>query len=197
MSYNWASNSTNQKVPPSLTIILFLFLFFSLYLVLLLTLSFSLSLSLSLSRCFRLSLPSPSHPSPPQPLSPPPEPQSSSSQPIQSSSKSVVLLRGGMVMFCRAKRREKMIFLHVQQYCINCGVCMGEYFCGTCKFFDDDQRRKEINDYFKLLMIPIELMLCFETQFQTLLCGLIGLPPSNVVLPQSPMHTKSLCVYLQ
>jgi hypothetical protein len=66
MSYNWASNSTNQKVPPSLTIILFLFLFFSLYLVLLLTLSFSLSLSLSLSRCFRLSLPSPSHPSPPQ-----------------------------------------------------------------------------------------------------------------------------------
>lgn len=27
---------------------------------------------------------------------------------------------------------------------------------------------------------------------QTLLCGLIGLPPSNGVLPQSPMHTKSL-----
>ncbi|CAO2815314.1 unnamed protein product [Amaranthus hypochondriacus] len=26
----------------------------------------------------------------------------------------------------------------------------------------------------------------------TLLCGLIGLPPSNGVLPQSPMHTKSL-----
>jgi hypothetical protein len=56
------------------------------------------------------------------------------------------------------------------------------------------QRRKEINDSFKLLMIPIELMLCFETQFQNLLCGLIGLPPSNVVLPQSPMHTKSLAV---
>ncbi|KAK2403501.1 HCO3- transporter family [Trifolium repens] len=47
---------------------------------------------------------------------------------------------------------------------------------------------------FKLLMIPTELMLCFETQFQTLLCGLIGLPPSNGVLPQSPMHTKSLAV---
>lgn len=30
--------------------------------------------------------------------------------------------------------------------------------------------------------------------FQTLLCGLIGLPPSNGVLPQSPMHTKSLAV---
>ncbi|WJX62417.1 hypothetical protein P8452_47416 [Trifolium repens] len=50
------------------------------------------------------------------------------------------------------------------------------------------------NHSFKLLMIPTELMLCFETQFQTLLCGLIGLPLSNGVLPQSPMHTKSLAV---
>ncbi|KAK2421179.1 Boron transporter 4 [Trifolium repens] len=30
--------------------------------------------------------------------------------------------------------------------------------------------------------------------FMTLLCGLIGLPPSNGVLPQSSMHTKSLAV---
>ncbi|KAL1557374.1 Boron transporter 4 [Salvia divinorum] len=30
--------------------------------------------------------------------------------------------------------------------------------------------------------------------FMTLLCGLIGLPPSNGVLPQSPMHTRSLAV---
>ncbi|XP_021732036.1 boron transporter 4-like [Chenopodium quinoa] len=30
--------------------------------------------------------------------------------------------------------------------------------------------------------------------FSTLLCGLLGLPPSNGVLPQSPMHTKSLAV---
>lgn len=30
--------------------------------------------------------------------------------------------------------------------------------------------------------------------FMTLLCGLMGLPPSNGVLPQSPMHTKSLAV---
>uniref|UniRef100_A0A2C9UYJ3 Bicarbonate transporter-like transmembrane domain-containing protein n=1 Tax=Manihot esculenta TaxID=3983 RepID=A0A2C9UYJ3_MANES len=30
--------------------------------------------------------------------------------------------------------------------------------------------------------------------FMTLLCGLLGLPPSNGVLPQSPMHTKSLAV---
>ncbi|KAI4376918.1 hypothetical protein MLD38_014623 [Melastoma candidum] len=28
----------------------------------------------------------------------------------------------------------------------------------------------------------------------TLLCGLLGVPPSNGVLPQSPMHTKSLAV---
>lgn len=28
----------------------------------------------------------------------------------------------------------------------------------------------------------------------TLVCGLLGLPPSNGVLPQSPMHTKSLAV---
>lgn len=27
---------------------------------------------------------------------------------------------------------------------------------------------------------------------QTLLCGLIGIPPANGVIPQSPMHTKSL-----
>ncbi|CAL5444043.1 unnamed protein product [Camellia sinensis] len=32
----------------------------------------------------------------------------------------------------------------------------------------------------------------FLLGFMTLLCGLIGLPPSNGVIPQSPMHTKSL-----
>lgn len=26
----------------------------------------------------------------------------------------------------------------IQQNCINCGVCMGKYFCQKCKFFDDD-----------------------------------------------------------
>lgn len=30
--------------------------------------------------------------------------------------------------------------------------------------------------------------------FMVLLCGLIGIPPSNGVLPQSPMHTRSLAV---
>lgn len=28
--------------------------------------------------------------------------------------------------------------------------------------------------------------------WKTLLCGLIGIPPANGVIPQSPMHTKSL-----
>lgn len=31
-------------------------------------------------------------------------------------------------------------------------------------------------------------------KYQTLICGLLGLPPSNGVLPQSPMHTRSLAV---
>lgn len=31
----------------------------------------------------------------------------------------------------------------VQQYCVNCGVCMGNYFCETCKFFDDDDSKQK------------------------------------------------------
>ncbi|CAK9164525.1 unnamed protein product [Ilex paraguariensis] len=31
----------------------------------------------------------------------------------------------------------------VRQVCINCGVCMGKYFCGTCKLFDDDTSKKQ------------------------------------------------------
>ncbi|XLU28516.1 hypothetical protein S245_064582, partial [Arachis hypogaea] len=31
----------------------------------------------------------------------------------------------------------------VQQNCINCGVCMGKYFCGICKLFDDDVSKKQ------------------------------------------------------
>ncbi|KEH35928.1 boron transporter-like protein [Medicago truncatula] len=34
----------------------------------------------------------------------------------------------------------------------------------------------------------------FLLGIMTLICGLLGLPPSNGVLPQSPMHTKSLAV---
>eukprot|EP00252_Welwitschia_mirabilis_P008221 TRINITY_DN1995_c0_g1_i3.p1 TRINITY_DN1995_c0_g1~~TRINITY_DN1995_c0_g1_i3.p1 ORF type:complete len:228 (+),score=16.02 TRINITY_DN1995_c0_g1_i3:286-969(+) len=29
----------------------------------------------------------------------------------------------------------------VQQTCINCGVCMGKYFCAKCNFFDDDDSK--------------------------------------------------------
>jgi hypothetical protein len=29
---------------------------------------------------------------------------------------------------------------------------------------------------------------------QVLICGLLGIPPSNGVLPQAPMHTRSLAV---
>ncbi|KAM1751262.1 hypothetical protein ACFX11_009403 [Malus domestica] len=31
----------------------------------------------------------------------------------------------------------------VQQLCIQCGVCMGNYFCSKCKFFDDDVSKKQ------------------------------------------------------
>ncbi|KAL3633453.1 Boron transporter 4 [Castilleja foliolosa] len=34
----------------------------------------------------------------------------------------------------------------------------------------------------------------FLLGFMTLICGLLGIPPSNGVLPQSPMHTRSLAV---
>ncbi|KAL3029486.1 hypothetical protein AAZX31_03G166400 [Glycine max] len=33
----------------------------------------------------------------------------------------------------------------VQQMCINCGVCMGRYFCSKCKFFDDDLSKKQFH----------------------------------------------------
>ncbi|KAF9598373.1 hypothetical protein IFM89_027275 [Coptis chinensis] len=31
----------------------------------------------------------------------------------------------------------------VHQNCINCGVCMGKYFCGICNFFDDDVSKNQ------------------------------------------------------
>ncbi|KAF5934772.1 hypothetical protein HYC85_025901 [Camellia sinensis] len=44
------------------------------------------------------------------------------------------------------------------------------------------------------IMILTQAILFIETITQTLLYGSIGLPPANGVLPQSPMHTKSLAV---
>ncbi|KAL0390059.1 UNVERIFIED_CONTAM: E3 ubiquitin-protein ligase RZFP34 [Sesamum calycinum] len=32
---------------------------------------------------------------------------------------------------------------YVGQNCVSCGVCMGNYFCGKCKFFDDDVSKKQ------------------------------------------------------
>ncbi|KAK4492699.1 hypothetical protein RD792_003519, partial [Penstemon davidsonii] len=32
---------------------------------------------------------------------------------------------------------------NVQQNCMNCGVCMGNYFCNKCKFFDDDVSKEQ------------------------------------------------------
>ncbi|KAF5934769.1 hypothetical protein HYC85_025898 [Camellia sinensis] len=48
--------------------------------------------------------------------------------------------------------------------------------------------------HYDILSLGIMAILFNETITQTLLCGLIGLPPANGVLPQSPMHTKSLSV---
>ncbi|KAM7275259.1 hypothetical protein ACFE04_017125 [Oxalis oulophora] len=31
----------------------------------------------------------------------------------------------------------------VNQVCINCGVCMGKYFCEICKLFDDDTSKRQ------------------------------------------------------
>ncbi|XP_043815502.1 E3 ubiquitin-protein ligase RZFP34 isoform X2 [Manihot esculenta] len=31
----------------------------------------------------------------------------------------------------------------IQQYCIQCGVCMGKYFCSKCNFFDDDVSKQQ------------------------------------------------------
>ncbi|XP_041993847.1 probable E3 ubiquitin-protein ligase RZFP34 isoform X2 [Salvia splendens] len=31
----------------------------------------------------------------------------------------------------------------VQQVCKSCGVCMGRYFCGVCKLFDDDTSKEQ------------------------------------------------------
>jgi len=44
------------------------------------------------------------------------------------------------------------------------------------------------------LSLPLHLLLLAA---MTILCGLLGLPPVNGVLPQAPLHTKSLCSKLK
>ncbi|KAJ6733408.1 BORON TRANSPORTER 2-RELATED, partial [Salix koriyanagi] len=50
---------------------------------------------------------------------------------------------------------------------------------------------KEIDD-----LLPVEVkeqrLSNLLQAIMVILCGLIGIPPSNGVIPQSPMHTKSL-----
>ncbi|KAM0004939.1 putative bicarbonate transporter [Helianthus debilis subsp. tardiflorus] len=46
--------------------------------------------------------------------------------------------------------------------------------------------------HYDILLLGFMIPQLASMFFQTLLCGLLGLPPSNGVLPQSPMHTKSL-----
>lgn len=46
----------------------------------------------------------------------------------------------------------------VRQVCINCGVCMGKYFCGSCKLFDDDvSKRKLAVVYYFLLNVDVKM----------------------------------------
>lgn len=49
----------------------------------------------------------------------------------------------------------------VQQICINCGVCMGKYFCGTCKLFDDDVCKPVVFGVIFILMKLESLFLLF------------------------------------
>lgn len=53
--------------------------------------------------------------------------------------------------------------------CINCGVCMGKYYCSKCKFFDDDvscfDELLEQLDYL-LLVICFIYMLFLLLRFQ-------------------------------
>ncbi|KAB2622419.1 RING finger and CHY zinc finger domain-containing protein 1-like [Pyrus ussuriensis x Pyrus communis] len=42
-----------------------------------------------------------------------------------------------------AKASFYLFFFRVQQHCVQCGVCMGNYFCSKCKFFDDDVSKKQ------------------------------------------------------
>ncbi|KAF5939910.1 hypothetical protein HYC85_021077 [Camellia sinensis] len=78
-------------------------------------------------------------------------------------------------------------------------MIVGLYFFDRCVASQMAQQ-KEFNlknpfgYHYDILLLGIMAILFIETITQTLLCGLIGLPPANGVLAQSPMHTKSLVV---
>lgn len=56
---------------------------------------------------------------------------------------------------------ENVLALQVQQHCIQCGVCMGNYFCSECKFFDDDVSRL-VQFPLKLLVLLLIYLHCHE-----------------------------------
>uniref|UniRef100_A0A9I9DVM8 E3 ubiquitin-protein ligase MIEL1-like n=1 Tax=Cucumis melo TaxID=3656 RepID=A0A9I9DVM8_CUCME len=60
----------------------------------------------------------------------------------------------------------------VRQYCIQCEVCMGKYFCAKCKFFDDDVSKKQYHcnecvlvpkDFFLSRFAELEVRTTFST----------------------------------
>uniref|UniRef100_A0A0D9V503 CHY-type domain-containing protein n=1 Tax=Leersia perrieri TaxID=77586 RepID=A0A0D9V503_9ORYZ len=50
----------------------------------------------------------------------------------------------------------------VREVCINCGVCMGKYFCEVCKLFDDDNRWQ--GEFLSLLQMWMLLFCSVEEQ---------------------------------
>lgn len=47
----------------------------------------------------------------------------------------------------------------VQQYCINCGICMGKYFCTICKFFDDDVSSSSVIEFASCFLLLFSVSL--------------------------------------
>jgi hypothetical protein len=57
-----------------------------------------------------------------------------------------LLLLHDMLNLCNYVTISSCCFIccQVRQVCINCGVCMGKYFCGLCKLFDDDVSKRKL-----------------------------------------------------
>jgi hypothetical protein len=52
----------------------------------------------------------------------------------------------------------------VQQVCENCGVCMGEYFCSICKFFDDEVDNLLFAKFYcwwQILLFSLQILSCW------------------------------------
>eukprot|EP00897_Mesotaenium_endlicherianum_P003374 jgi/Mesen1/3064/ME000018S02374 len=53
---------------------------------------------------------------------------------------------GGGACYFHKSYLSLFLTWHVQQHCRQCGVCMGEYFCSVCNFFDDDHLFESTRD---------------------------------------------------